>query len=269
MSTERARIVFLAADRFSTLGGEIAAALPKERFELHAVCERVTLDRVRRVTPGRVLRKVAGIVKSRVTRVVGGAPAASPALCDVPGVVMHEVSRMGDAKCLALLAEIAPRASADTGECGILRENLLEAAGPVLNVHCGLPYTRGFNAIEWTAWFGLPFRPAVHRIEAGLDTGAVLHDAVLPRTDGAGVAELRRAFDAHRAPLFVAAIERLTAEGDGAFTPQPAETGRTFFAMHRDLRDVLEETLADGTAPGAWVESIDAPRCRDVALSVL
>ena len=244
----RPRVVFLSGSRWSSLGGEIAAGLDPERWEMHAVCERVTMSRVRGLTPRRVLRKLWEIASSRVARLLGRGADGPPALCDVPHVTLHEVAKIGDAESIDILRSLAPRASVNTGGCGILRQELLDVGGPVLNVHCGLPHTRGFNAVEWTAWHGRPFVMSIHRIDAGVDTGPILLQRELEDPQGLDSSALRRAFDDDFGALFVDALERLRTGGDDAFTPQDESAGRTHYAMHDELRSVLDDALTRRTA---------------------
>ncbi len=254
----RRRLVFLAGSRYSSLGGGIAQALDPEVWELHAVAERVTLDRMKGITPGRVISKVGELVKGRIARWTGNAAERDPALCDVPGVTLHEVARLGDADCTALVARLAPFASINTGGCGILRQEFLDVAGPVLNIHCGLPYTRGFNAIEWSAWYGLALRFCVHVIEAGVDTGPVLHSEVFEMPAAPSSARLRDAHGERWAPLFVDALHRLAADPGGAAVAQDLAIGKPHFALHRRLRAVLDARLARDEQPGSWTPAIDA-----------
>jgi methionyl-tRNA formyltransferase len=245
------RLLFLSGSRYSRLGGEIASRLPSSEWEMHALAERVTMDRARSLTVRRVATKVRELVESKLARLLS-CETASPALCDVPGVRVHQVDKLGDPQSLELVRELAPFACINTGGCGILRRQFLAATGPVLNVHCGLPRTRGFNAVEWSAWHRLAVRLCVHLLDAGIDTGPVVLAREFPIIPGATADQLRVAYEDHYADLIVGALERLVEHGPAAATAQDPAAGRTFYAMHRSLRAALDARLACGDAPATW-----------------
>lgn len=67
----------------------------------------------------------------------------------------------------------------------ILGARVLPAAvvesGPIVNLHPGvLPLNRGLDTLKWAVHDGLPQAVAVHRIDAHIDRGHLLHEEIVP-----------------------------------------------------------------------------------------
>lgn len=129
---------------------------------------------------------------------------------------------------------------------GILRRGLLDLPRlGVINAHMGvLPAWRGMNVTEWAALCAGPVGATVHRVDAGIDTGAILAVRTLDPAGSGSIAALRARVDALQLALLaevVAEAVRTAALPEGM--AQLPEEGRQFFAMHPALRDVLERRL--------------------------
>lgn len=71
------------------------------------------------------------------------------------------------------------------GETGlVLGARVLPAvvveSGPIVNLHPGvLPLNRGLDTLKWAVHDGLPQAVSVHRIDARVDRGALLHEEIV------------------------------------------------------------------------------------------
>jgi folate-dependent phosphoribosylglycinamide formyltransferase PurN len=129
---------------------------------------------------------------------------------------------------------------------GILRRGLLGVPRlGVINAHMGvLPEYRGMNVAEWASLCGGPVGCSVHRVDAGIDTGAILTVRTLDPAGVGSIDALRARVDA----LQLAALAEVVAEAVRtgtlpAGTAQRPEQGRQYFAMHPALRAALERRL--------------------------
>lgn len=53
-------------------------------------------------------------------------------------------------------------------------------SGPIVNLHPGvLPFNRGLDALKWAVLADLPQAVSVHRIDARVDRGALLHEEIV------------------------------------------------------------------------------------------
>ncbi len=129
---------------------------------------------------------------------------------------------------------------------GILRAPLL--AIPKLgtvNAHMGvLPEYRGMNVTEWAALEGGPTGCTAHLIDPGIDTGDILSVHEMPGP-WPSIAAMRADVDATQLALLAEAV-RVIAEAN-ALPPasqQQANEGKQYFAMHADLKAILDRRLA-------------------------
>lgn len=96
-------------------------------------------------------------------------------------VATHESVRPcaeGAAIGLVLGARILPAAVVDDGV-------------PIVNLHPGvLPLNRGLDTLKWAVHDGLPQAVSVHRIDARVDRGALLHEEIVPVYEQDGPADI-------------------------------------------------------------------------------
>jgi methionyl-tRNA formyltransferase len=132
---------------------------------------------------------------------------------------------------------------------GILRSALLDLPGVTfVNAHAGrLPGYAGMNVVEWAVFQGDPIYGTVHRIEPGIDTGAILLEAPLDLGRPGSVEELRASAFSGAWGLLQPALEGL-AEGRLGFRAQPDGARRVqWFRMHPELVKTVERRLRDGS----------------------
>jgi methionyl-tRNA formyltransferase len=115
------------------------------------------------------------------------------------------------------------------GGIGILKGETLSAPRiGWLNVHPGkLPQYRGNACPEWAILNGDPVVATAHLIDAGIDTGPVICDAVYDVRPGWSYAEFRAHLYTHCARVLIEALIRLADTGHAAAMPQD-ETGACY-----------------------------------------
>ena len=165
---------------------------------------------------------------------------------DVPVVYVDSIeSPSGLAELRTLHADVFVHAG-----CGIMRSSSLSIPRlGTLNAHMGLlPRVRGMNAAEWSAFCGLPIGATVHLIDAGIDTGDILLVHAVDAAAIESVAALRDEVDRAQVELLGDVTRWIITHG--MLPPrrvQRADEGRQFFAMHTELRQLLDTTLRQRT----------------------
>lgn len=109
-------------------------------------------------------------------RTLGMADAHHPReACDALGygcrVAPHEGVRLALESCdvgLVLGARVLPA-------------DVVNSGAPIINLHPGvLPLNRGLDTLKWAVHDGLPQAVSVHRIDARVDRGDLLHEEIVP-----------------------------------------------------------------------------------------
>ena len=131
--------------------------------------------------------------------------------------------------------------------CGILRRSTLEIPRlGTLNAHMGmLPAMRGMNVAEWSVLCGAPVGCTVHLIDSGIDTGDIIVFRAVDPKDATNIDELRQAVDRAQIALLGDVVHWCVRAG--ALPPrrsQRPDEGRQFFAMHDDVREILQRILS-------------------------
>ncbi len=137
---------------------------------------------------------------------------------------------------------------------GILRSGMLSLARlGTLNAHMGiLPPVRGMNASEWSAFVGTPVGCTVHLIDTGIDTGDIILVETVDAAGADSIGELRDRVDVAQVEA-LGRVVRWVIE-NGKLPPkyaQRADEGRQYFAMHPELRELLEAHLRETAAISA------------------
>jgi len=187
------------------------------------------------------------------------APPAMPpeevaAYCAKRGIPMVRFTSLDDAAELAALRAL----DADVFVCagfGIVRPVMLALPRlGTLNVHMGLlPPMRGMNVAEWSAFTGVPVGCTVHVVDRGVDTGDIIVFREVGPAGASDIQALRDRVD-HAQIAALGGVVRWVLE-HGALPPacpQAHDDGRQYFAMHDELRALLDEylpTLTPATAP--------------------
>ncbi len=93
-------------------------------------------------------------------------------------------------------------------ETGILSERTLALPGiGTLNAHPAiLPFARGVGVVEHSLLRGIPAGVTTHFVETGIDTGAIVHRALIPVTPQDSLDSLRRKATTRCTELLVESI---------------------------------------------------------------
>lgn len=215
-------------------------------------------DRVRKAVREYGPRRLVGRALGRGRR-RDDAPTTSPAEATSPvpaesfadycaryGIERIEIDRLSSPESLAALERLKPDLAVHAGGGLVRAATLAIPRLGVINAHMGvLPPMRGMNVSEWSVMYGFPVGCTVHVIDEGVDTGDVLCVRTVP-IDGCGsIAELREAVDEAQLDLLGDVVGWIGATGElPPRRPQAADEGRQYFALHPDVRRILERRLA-------------------------
>lgn len=73
----------------------------------------------------------------------------------------------------------------------VLPEAVVHSGGPIINLHPGLlPENRGLDTLKWAVHDGLPQAVSVHRIDARVDRGDLLHTEIVAVHEGDSEADI-------------------------------------------------------------------------------
>ena len=126
-----------------------------------------------------VARRLARRSRHRVQAILR---ATGTSQAPIPATVTHHVPTVNGPDCHALLKRLAPRVVVINGTRILKRGTLTAIGAPVLNTHVGItPRYRGVHGAYWAlvnhdrAHCGV----TVHLVDEGIDTGGVLHQALI------------------------------------------------------------------------------------------
>lgn len=272
-SVRRQRVVLLADER-SRKVAQFAESWAAWGFVPDAVVIRNAPDAPRRV-------RVAAYVRERglgalFRRAVGGnarphgadarakpamhtaGPAAPPdgaaAYCAQRGIPVVRFTSLDNAADLAALRALDADLFVTAG-FGIVRPAMLALPRlGTLNVHMGLlPPMRGMNVAEWSAFTGVPVGCTVHVVDPGIDTGDIIMFRAVDPAGAAGIQALRDRVDDAQVVALGDVVRWVIEHGTlPPACPQAHDDGRQYFAMHDDLRAILDAHLrgvTPATAP--------------------
>ncbi|MGB3723558.1 MAG: formyltransferase family protein [Pacificimonas sp.] len=165
------------------------------------------------------------------------------ASADIPVINVADLTSEASLETLrALKPDIFIHAGA-----GILRAPLLAIPRlGTINAHMGiLPRYRGMNVAEWSRMEGRQTGCTVHLLDPGIDTGDILITRNIDTSDCASVAMLRARMDKAQLDLLAEVMADIVRTGElPPRQPQTDAGGRQYFAMHSDLKAVLETRLS-------------------------
>ncbi|GIJ50291.1 hypothetical protein Val02_71770 [Virgisporangium aliadipatigenens] len=147
------------------------------------------------------------------------------------------------------------------GGCGLLPAELIDAvAVPVLNTHPALlPWMRGSGVVGYSLAEGIPLGATVHRVDAGIDTGAIVVRRPMPVPSGPlSLWYLERAADVFAADLMVDAVVGLRRGELPAGVPQAARFPLHTLAGAAAARPAHEALARAGRAGELWRQN-EAP----------
>lgn len=239
----------LALDRTAKSARRAAMA---RRYGLLRTANKLLYNRMR----GRLFADADATLVADSFFPTGAAPAYTR---PVPTIV---VANINDRKCADFIQERAPDLLAVCGT-GVLKPAIFTlASNGAINIHTGItPEYRSADPIFWALYQGEPDKVGVtiHYIDAGIDTGAVIHQQAVPvyADDSLGsiyVRCVRRGAELYSRAL--TDIERGTVQ----IVKRPAATSRAFLSVDlglaqyllfrwrfRGLRARLPRLGADGT----------------------
>jgi methionyl-tRNA formyltransferase len=131
-----------------------------------------------------------------------------------PAVPFYFVDRHGDARCLALLADLAPDLLLNLGTPSILKADILGLPSiGVLNCHPGLlPHYRGCTCVEWAIFNGDPVAATCHFMTEGIDEGPIICAEIMPVASRTPYAKIRADMVGHQCRTMIKGIQRIAAE---------------------------------------------------------
>jgi folate-dependent phosphoribosylglycinamide formyltransferase PurN len=143
-------------------------------------------------------------------------------LSPIPDRDVTRLDSVNSAQCVALLRELQPRAIVVHGTRILSPEVLSAASGRFINLHAGItPAYRGVHGAYWALAERQPqlCGVTVHIVDEGVDTGAILAQALISPGPGDNFATYERLQLASGLPLLEAALRaRLNGHG-GAGRP--------------------------------------------------
>lgn len=166
--------------------------------------------------------------------------------CAEHGIAVVMVDNLETAEDLDRLRAIGADLFVYAG-CGIMRRPTLEIPRlGTLNAHMGmLPTMRGMNVAEWSVLCGAPVGCTVHLIDPGIDTGDIIVFQAVDPECANNIDQLRQAVDRAQIALLGEVVQWCMRAGElPPRRSQRPDEGRQFFAMHDDVREILQRTLA-------------------------
>ena len=127
---------------------------------------------------------------------------------------VHPVVDFNGSDCLELLTELSPDIIVLAG-APILKARVLSTAKmAVLNAHPGLlPTYRGVDVIAWAVLNGDPIGVTLHKVDPGIDTGAIVLQECICRDAGDDLVSLQRKAEVLAGRLMARAVSGALAEG--------------------------------------------------------
>lgn len=160
---------------------------------------------------------------------------------------VYRTDNVNSDHCRALLKSFDPKVVLVVGTRMIRQETLAAISAPFINYHAGInPMYRGQYGGYWALAQGAAsnFGVTVHLIDAGVDTGAVLYQARIERTERDTIATLHYLQVVAAVPLILRAIDDALR---GRLAPEPAAgPSRQWF------HPTLWQHLNNGVRRGLW-----------------
>jgi methionyl-tRNA formyltransferase len=187
---------------------------------------------------------VGGIAEASVAHEIartGGRwnPPAIPA-----GETVHAFDSLADPALWTLIRERGIDIAIQGG-LGILKPDMLAAPRiGFVNVHPGtLPAYRGNSCPEWALQEGAPITATAHLIDAGIDSGPVIHAGAMPLDPAWDYEDIRARLYRHCATVLIGALERLEARGPSCAVAQDESKANYREAMTEAMLETLKHSL--------------------------
>lgn len=117
------------------------------------------------------------------------------------------------------------------GQSGIIKKTLLSVEGLwIINAHPGkVPHFRGVDVVRWALYQQHPVYVTLHQIDAGIDTGPVLKEVMIPVLETDAIKDVERKALQESVKLLVEASQK---GPDGyQLTPQPCFPPKETFTL--------------------------------------
>jgi folate-dependent phosphoribosylglycinamide formyltransferase PurN len=187
-----------------------------------------------------LLRRETAERRADILREYGMNEAPIPAQCVV------DVASVNDTRTVTLLKELAPRVVVVNGT-RILEEKLLNVAtGVFLNTHVGItPFYRGVHGGYWALAAGDREHcgVTVHKIDRGIDTGAIVAQALIQPTTADNFSTYPLLQVANAIPLLKQGVRDAL---NGTLETLPMPTGQSQLWFHPTAYQYLKNRIASG-----------------------
>ncbi len=190
-------------------------------------------------------RKSASQSSAAVANSSENLPSAE-AYCRQRNIKTVAVGKLTDPTAIEQIKQLSPDVLIQAG-VGILRKGLLDVPSlGTLNVHMSLlPRHRGMNVAEWAAMEGHDNGVTVHLIDKGIDTGPITLAREVSRDGCSSIASLRSKIDREQRVALADVVTYIVKSGSlPPLRTQRIDEGRQYYAMHHDIRAVLEQELS-------------------------
>jgi methionyl-tRNA formyltransferase len=147
-------------------------------------------------------------------------------------------------ECLKVLTELSPDILVLAG-APILKATVLSTAKiAVLNAHPGLlPKYRGVDVILWAVLNGDPVGVTVHRVDSGIDTGAIVVQERISTEPGDNLESLQRKAEVLAGRLMTQVVSEAFSNGRIQAAPQSKLPDTLYRRMPRNLRRKAEKKI--------------------------
>ncbi|MEA2193855.1 MAG: methionyl-tRNA formyltransferase, partial [Solirubrobacteraceae bacterium] len=182
-------------------------------------------------------------------------------LADALGAPFVEVAELGAQDALSTIADSGAEVGVSVNWPTLVAPGVLEAfAHGVLNAHAGdLPRYRGNATLGWAILSGEPeLVVAVHRMDAGLDSGPVLATRARPVDDATYVGDLYAFCERVVPDMFVEVVDGLAA-GTLAAVPQDLRPEASLRCFPRAPEDGWIDWSQDAASLARLVRASSAP----------
>jgi methionyl-tRNA formyltransferase len=203
------------------------------------------------VKPPPFVRRVAAAVLTRaLRRVLAPISAQTDPLARWRGLAaaVHHVQTLHESGTTSLLRDLAPDYILLAG-AGIVGDNVLTCAPlGTINVHPALlPWVRGLGSVEASVLRGIPAGVTAHLVDAGIDTGPILHRQLVPVSQHDTIESLQKKADTLCA---VVTTQLLRAAAGGQRLMGVPQKGRFPYARHATAseREEAARLVTEGAA---------------------
>jgi len=214
---------------------------------------------------GSVVRRVVGLGSREPRRdarqgTIATSGASVPDYCRRNGLQCVELDTLDAPADVERLRQLGADLFVYAG-AGIMRTATLALPRfGTLNAHMGLlPPMRGMNVAEWSVVTGAPVGCTVHLIDSGIDTGDILVFRAVDVGGAASIDALRQRVDRAQIELLGEVVRWVRTTGElPPRRAQRADEGRQYFAMHDEVRDLLQDALRANAAGAATTRAAAA-----------